>query len=187
MKFGDVLRGYVFPNNDQIEGIWKDADFCLDTNVLLDVYRYSETNRKEFLCLLGAIKGRVFVPNRVAAEFARNRISVIRSHFRPQKIIREKLDEALKDIQHKCPRHPSIMELRDLIESAKKLVDDRYREDEKKQYGLIADDYVLRDLLAVLGEEVGSPFKNRQARVLTRSGIRRRFKNRNRYLQASRI
>jgi hypothetical protein len=82
MKFTDVLRGYIFPNEDEIKEIWTKADFCLDTNVLLDVYRYRDKNRVAFLKPLGTLKGRLFVPNRVAVEFARNRITVIREHWR---------------------------------------------------------------------------------------------------------
>jgi hypothetical protein len=42
MKFTDVLRGHVFPNDAEVTDIWANADFCLDTNVLLDVYRYTD-------------------------------------------------------------------------------------------------------------------------------------------------
>jgi predicted nucleic acid-binding protein len=111
MKLTDVLRGYVFPDENRIKSIWAEADFCLDTNVLLDVYRYTDENRAAFLKLLKAIKGRLFVPNRVAVEFARNRVAVIRGHFGPQRIIRSRLDDAAKDIQNEHPKHKLLNEL----------------------------------------------------------------------------
>jgi hypothetical protein len=163
MKFTDVLRGYVFPDDQRIQAIWAEADFCLDTNVLLDVYRYSDVNRASFLKLLGALKGRLFVPNRVAVEFARNRIGVVRGHFGPQRIIKSKLDDAAKDIRARHAKHRHLDELLALIESAKKLVDDKYGEAEKKHMSLIADDTILRELQSVVGEDVGEPYPEADA------------------------
>jgi hypothetical protein len=45
-----------------------------------------------------------------------------------------------------------------LIDSAKKLVDDRYGVAEKRQMGLIADDTILRELLEAIGNDAGEPY-----------------------------
>lgn len=157
MKFADVLRGYVFPSREHVQAIWKEADFCLDTNVLLDVYRYSNANRAAFLKLLDAIKGRLFIPNRVGVEFARNRITVIRGHYGPQGIIISKLQDAAKDIKSKHPKHELLEELLAIVEESKKLVEDKYGEAEEKHLSLIGDDTILRELLSVVGDDIGDP------------------------------
>jgi predicted nucleic acid-binding protein len=157
MKFADILRGYIPPDADTIKRIWAEAHFCFDTNVLLDSYRYSDKNRAAFLKLLGALKGRLFVPNRVAIEFARNRVTVIREHFRPQQVIKSKLEELRKEIVTKYPRHPYLEELVELVESARKQVDTRYGEAEKSHMSLITDDRILKELLLLIGD-VGEPF-----------------------------
>lgn len=163
MRLTDVLRGYVVPDEDRIKSIWDLADVCLDTNVLLDVYRYTDENRAGFLKLLDGLKGRLFTPHQVAVEFARNRVTVIRGHFGPQRIIKSRLGEASKDIGDKYPKHPLLGELLGLVESAKKLVDDRYGEAEKKQLSLIASDSILRELVAAIGDEVGEPYPEADA------------------------
>jgi hypothetical protein len=163
MKFTDVLRGYVPLDEERIKAVWADAHFCLDTQILLDVYRYTPENRVAFLKLLGALKGRLFVPNRVAVEFARNRLTAIRGHFGPQRIIRLKLDEALKDIKAKHPKHQLLEQLGALVEQAKKLVDDQYGEAERKHLALIDDDTILRELLSVIGDAVGDPYPEDEA------------------------
>jgi predicted nucleic acid-binding protein len=158
MKLGDVLKGYMVHNEESIKSIWASAAFCLDTNVLLDIYRYTDENRMSFLKLLSAIKGRVFIPNRVAVEFARNRVTVIRGHFGPQRIIKSRLDDAAKDIRDKHSKHPLLNELVALVESAKKLVDDTYGVAEKKQMALIGNDTILPQLVAAIGDDVGEPY-----------------------------
>jgi predicted nucleic acid-binding protein len=164
MKFTDVLRGHLFPNEAQVKAIWEKADFCFDTNVLLDVYRYTDENRAAFLKLLAALKGRIFVPHRVAVEFGRNRITVIRGHFRPQHIIRSKLDEALKEIEKQHAKHPLLADLKALVAAAKKLVDDKYGADEEKHLDLIVNDSIFPHLLAAIGEDVGDPYDEEEAK-----------------------
>ncbi len=158
MKFGDILRGHVPVPDDQRKAIWSNADFVFDTNVLLNVYRYTPESRAAFLKLLAALKGRVFIPHRVAVEFARNRIDVIREQFKPQSVIKKALEAASKEISDKHPKHPHLGDIHKLIESATKLVDDRFGEAEKKHEKLIRDDSILRDLLAAIGDDVGDPY-----------------------------
>ncbi len=106
---------------------------------------------------------RLFIPHRVSVEFARNRLAVIRGHFGPQRIIKSRLDEAAKDIRDKHPKHSLLDELLVLVESAKKLVDDRYGEAEKKQMSLITSDTILAELLTAIGDEVGEPYPEADA------------------------
>lgn len=50
---------------------------CLDTNVLLDAYRFAPGPRDELLTALEAFGDRLWIPHQVALEFHRNRIKVI--------------------------------------------------------------------------------------------------------------
>lgn len=158
MKFEDILRGYIPPSDEQRKAIWKQADFVFDTNVLLDVYRYTDSSRVAFFKLLTALKGRVFVPNRVAVEFAQNRLTVIRTHFAPLRLIKDKLEEAAKEIEKKHPKHSLRKELGKLIDSAKSLVDQQFGAAEKKHNTLITDDSILQELLSIIGVDVGDPY-----------------------------
>jgi hypothetical protein len=52
----------------------------VDTNVLLDAYRYTKGARGELLSALRALGSRLWVPHQVALEFHRNRATVIATH-----------------------------------------------------------------------------------------------------------
>ena len=49
----------------------------LDTNVLLDMYRYSAGTRNDFFALFEKIADRIWIPHQVGLEFSRNRPGVI--------------------------------------------------------------------------------------------------------------
>ncbi|MFI6225027.1 PIN-like domain-containing protein [Nocardia salmonicida] len=54
-----------------------DALVAVDTNVLLDLYRYNRATAEDLLTVLEAMRDRIFVPHQVVHEFWRNRQSVI--------------------------------------------------------------------------------------------------------------
>lgn len=66
-----------FYTPEQYKDIWENALFVFDTNTLLNLYRYQEETRNEFLQVLNKISNRIWIPHHVALEFQRNRLTVI--------------------------------------------------------------------------------------------------------------
>ena len=77
----DLFASYYRPTDEDFEGLWRDAIFILDANVLLDLYRYSEGTRNQLLKLLRENKDRLWLPHQVAREYLRGRLGEI--HRRP--------------------------------------------------------------------------------------------------------
>lgn len=65
----------------KIDDLWQTATIVFDTNVLLNLYRYSDDAREEFLALLNSVKRRCWLPEQCASEFLKNRIAVIQSQI----------------------------------------------------------------------------------------------------------
>lgn len=51
------------------EKVWKDGIIVFDTNVLLNLYRYSEEARDELLELMKSFQKRLWMPYQVGLEF----------------------------------------------------------------------------------------------------------------------
>ncbi|TCB66874.1 PIN-like domain-containing protein [Acinetobacter sp. ANC 4178] len=66
-----------FYTPEQYKDIWENALFVFDTNALLNLYRYQEETKNEFLQVLDKISNRIWIPHHVALEFQRNRLDVI--------------------------------------------------------------------------------------------------------------
>ncbi|WP_343350669.1 PIN-like domain-containing protein [Pseudomonas sediminis] len=56
---------------------WGDCIVVLDTNILLNLYRYSDETRDSFIKTLEKLKDRVWLPYTVAAEYIDRRLGVI--------------------------------------------------------------------------------------------------------------
>jgi hypothetical protein len=88
----DRLTGYYPPTNAEVETLWSDALVVVDTNVLLNFYRYSEVSRREFIGVLDSLKERLWLPHQVALEYHRGRVGVIKAQ-------REAFDHVIESLR----------------------------------------------------------------------------------------
>ena len=70
---------YFPPTKEEITNIWDEGILTVDTNVLLDLYRYHEDTRAAILKSISQFEGRVWLSYQVSEEFFRNRNKVILS------------------------------------------------------------------------------------------------------------
>lgn len=75
----DTFAAFYRPSPEEIEKAWPEATFVLDTNILLNLYRYPLSARTELLEVLQALQARIWIPYHVGMEFQRNRLTVIAS------------------------------------------------------------------------------------------------------------
>jgi len=75
----DEFPGYRLPSEDELNEALRSALVVVDTNVLLNLYRYNESTRNDLLQVLRKLGDRLWVPHQALREFWRNRLSVIAS------------------------------------------------------------------------------------------------------------
>ena len=69
---------WAIPISDEEKSqIWEEAILTVDTNVLLDLYRFHPETTRQILNGLKSFKGRVWLSHQVASEFFKNRNKVI--------------------------------------------------------------------------------------------------------------
>ena len=72
-----IIKEFIEPSNTDKRRLWEKAVFVFDTNVLLNLYRYSAKTRNSLLDAFESLKDRVWIPYQVAYEFMRGRCEVI--------------------------------------------------------------------------------------------------------------
>ena len=113
---------------ENLEDIYKNSIIVLDTNSVLNLYRYSESNRKKYFEILKQVEERLYLTNHICSEFYKNRLIIIenRSTFKEnineliienqKKLINiiqnstgtEKYNSALSILKHESPLQNSI-------------------------------------------------------------------------------
>ncbi len=67
------FEGYYPPDFDKL---WKEAVFVFDTNVLLDLFRYSPETRKELLDILEGLDDRIWIPHQFFFEYHKHKVTI---------------------------------------------------------------------------------------------------------------
>lgn len=77
----DEFRGYYPLTETELERLWTRGAIVLDTNVLLNLYKFRVDAREGMFNVLEAVRDRLWIPHQVALEYHRNRETVIEAQL----------------------------------------------------------------------------------------------------------
>ncbi|WP_182142396.1 PIN-like domain-containing protein [Schaalia sp. JY-X169] len=111
----DIFDAYLPPTEDELNKIWANGTIVLDTNVLLNLFRYAPGTTDEFLAVLRGVNDQLWLPHHVGKEFHLRRPDVIANTERAYdkvdaaiKAIREAAEKDLKTVFGEQRLHPSL-------------------------------------------------------------------------------
>lgn len=87
----ESFPGHFRPTGEQFDRLWDGGMFVVDTNVLLNLYRYSRATREELLNVLRALDDKLFLPHQVGQEFLERRLPTIRGQREKVAKLRERV------------------------------------------------------------------------------------------------
>ena len=95
----EAFPGQFRPTPVEFEHLWEDGLFVLDTNVLLNLYRYSHSTRDELLKVLNVLTEKLFVPHQIGEEFLDRRLSTIRTQREGFSTLRARVTNIRSEIE----------------------------------------------------------------------------------------
>ena len=105
---------YYRPTKKEFKEMWDSCDFIFDTNILLNLYRYSIDTRNTLIEIMEQIDDRIWIPYQVGFEYHTKRISVIEEQKKAYDQIKKKLTDFQNEIEDELlklcnsGRHPYI-------------------------------------------------------------------------------
>jgi len=165
--------GYFYPSKREIKNLWNSCVFAVDANILLNLYRYSDDTRNEFLRILDSIKDRLWLPHRAAQEYFNNRLSVIAQQEKAYDETIKTLENVQNDLQN-ARQHPFVSEklLRRLTtvfeDVSKELL--KNKDIHSKRAG---NDKIQEALETLFENRVGDPFNDDKLESITKEGEER--------------
>lgn len=73
----NIFKENLKLTEEEIKYVFENGFIVLDTNVLINLYRYSSQNRESFIEILKQLKSRLYLPYQVGWEFFQNRLDEI--------------------------------------------------------------------------------------------------------------
>lgn len=169
---------YELPE-ERIKEIWDNSLIVLDTNVLLNLYRYNEEARNEFINALKLYEGRLWIPYQVGLEFHRRRENIMRKNAEAYETlgnsISVQLVKAVDILSNDYARHPYIdmTDIRKKVERCASSIRKSLENQGKNHPDYFEKDDILDAVSSLFDGCVGDDFTEDELEALYKEGERR--------------
>lgn len=173
-----TFPGYYRPDDDEFEKLWKNCLFVFDTNILLNLYRYSSETTNQFLGLLSDISNRIWLPHQAAYEYQKDRLEVIATEEKSYDDLTSSIDKTQKDLKNRLlsKRHPYLKDADEQIDKLGEIFDkikSRLKE-KRKEYVLLTEQDRIREKITSLFEgKVGAAYSETKFEEIYKEGKKR--------------
>jgi len=168
---------YFVGEPERQKNLWANSIFVLDTNVLLDLYRFSDSARDALFKVMESLGERLWVPYQVAAEYFENRLNVIEAQSEAYAKSIAGL-KAAKDKFNAGTRHPFVSDdvFKGFISSYDLMIEEL--EDKQKSYLSYVNDDVIKGRIGdILSGRVGEPYSEERLLEIASEGEKRYLEN----------
>ena len=163
--------------SERQEKLWADCIFVFDTNVLLDLYRFSDSARDALFKVMESLGERLWIPYQVAIEYFDNRLGVIEAQSEAYSKSISGLKVA-KDKFNAGTRHPFVSDavFNKFISSYDLMIAEL--EGKQKSYmSFVNDDLIKRRIGDLLEGCVGTPYSDERLLEIAAEGELRYAEN----------
>lgn len=168
-----LFPGYYTPSKEEFEKIWQEGLIVFDTNVLLDLYRYSENTVKSLLEVMESLEDRIWIPFQVSKEYHKNLNTVISDQVRKYESSIKTLTDFKKQIDEKRS-HPFLSEeLTSEIEAFCGKFDKELEDKKVTVKQLIINNPIKEKLADLLEEKIGNQFSKEDLEKIYIEGEKR--------------
>lgn len=162
--------GYFKLSEEEIQNLWDNALFTLDANILLNLYRYSDETKTEFIKILRKLKDRIWIPNQSAHEFFENRLNVISQQEKSY----EETISALNSMESEFKssrQHPFLSKrLLKRFSTLTKEMCDELNENKDFHSKRIQGDDILEEIESLFANKVGDEFAEKELDEIVKLG-----------------
>lgn len=167
----NAIKEFLEPTNDEKQGLWEKCVFVFDTNVLLNLYRYSAKTRTSLLAAFESFKDRIWIPYQVAFEFMRKRCEVIYETVHRYDQFSKEIDAFSSKATETLRLTPKDEEINDLKRYLYKWLDSN------KERNLLvenaSDDEILNRILSIFDGRIGDKVDDEELSRIKKEGKER--------------
>ncbi|WP_431927538.1 PIN domain-containing protein [Amycolatopsis tucumanensis] len=174
--------GHYPLSRNEYATLWGEGIVVLDTNALLNLYRYSVDARNDLLKVLDHFQSRIWLPHHVAYEFHENRVGLIREQLKVGASISESLKKLLEQASGRLRDHAKnaffdVGEIEKVLkghfDKITSEIEDKHQKGLRK-YGVTPqNDPILARVAKLYDKQVGKPYPEQELEKLKASADER--------------
>lgn len=169
----DLFPGHFKESERSLREVWDTSLFVFDANILLNLYRYSDTTRNEFLRILDKIKDRAWLPHRAAEEYLNNRLSVIDQQEKSYDDTVKSIDALKRDLEN-ARQHPFVSkDVMGRVGSVFEELCNELKSNKSVHTTRISSDEIKDSIASIFEKNVGLPYEKKRLEQLIIEGEER--------------
>lgn len=169
----DIFPGYYKKTEAELKGMWEKGILVFDANVLLNLYRYSDSTCETLLEVISKFGEQIYLPHQAALEYNRNRYEVIAEQEKAYREFRDKISQIQKDLQsvNKPPFLSQAVDkdLNGIFERVNKEV----QESIEKYNSYLKEDPIYNRLSTLFDKRITNPFNEEEIKQIYKEGEER--------------
>lgn len=167
------FKEYYRYTDEEISLLWEKALIIFDTNVILNLYRYSSSTKEQFFKLINDLKDRIWIPYHVGKEFHNERLVVIsqqkKIYFETSKKLKELFSQFKNENRSPFLSQNLFNELSTIVYKIEKELKDQEINFDK----LLNDDSLLTEITKLFEGKVGESYSLKRLEEISNEGEKR--------------
>jgi len=174
----EKFKEYYTPIDEEFKSLWDNCIFVLDTNILLDLYQYTQEINLKFFKIIKENNSRFWIPYQVAYEYHEGRLDKIQYQEDAFDKIVEKVADSKNAITNRLKqynKHPLIKAedlAKDISGYFEKLIEDIKKQREEFP-NLKKDDYIRDSITDLFDGRVGNKYTDEKIQEIMKLGEKR--------------
>lgn len=167
----NAIKEYIEYSSEEKNDLWNTATFVFDTNVFLNLYRYSNKTRNQLIESFECLKPRIWMPYQVALEFCKDRYDVIDEVNRRFESIKVEVDNLVDSWRKKLRLDENDQDIEELLKYLKDWV---IKKKESNYFVFdMSNDEVFNKLLELFNGKTGKAFNIEERQNIEQEGEKR--------------
>lgn len=169
----NTFKEYHPLTQEEIDELWVKSIFIFDTNVLLNLYRYSKDTSSKFIETIKLLNDRVWLPYQVGLEFNKNRLTVISDQKKCYSDFEKKINNLVEEVENNH-RNPFISdELLNKLYSIRKEIKEEINNKISYYDGCLVEDEVFSKINLVFQNKIGKCLTQEEIKKIYSEGDKR--------------
>lgn len=167
----NAIREFIEYNEIEKKELWNTAVFVFDTNVFLNLYRYSNKTRNQLLESFEWLKARIWMPYQVAFELCKDRCKTINDANNRFEGMRNEADNLIRKWTEKLHLDKNDNELLDLNNYLNNWISQK--KDNSFTIFDLSKDVILEKILTIFEGKTGESFSAEEKKDIEQEGAER--------------
>ena len=174
----EMFKGYLDYSDEKYKNIWENSIIVVDSNILLNFYRYSEKTRNNIFKILEKLKDRLWIPYQVGKEFFNNKNKVMVNSYTEydtlNSALRKKIQEAKEEINKRKNNQLNCKaEINNILDTSMKQIEEILNNEKVGKMPKFEKNAIEHKMLELFNNSIGERIVDDEFEKIKKEGIRR--------------